>query len=91
MESIAYPDELANWLMVASAGSFHRVHLDGAGLGTCVHMMKGVKLWFIATAKGDGSKIQPEDLSLAFNKCSALELVQSFKWEAVLLQRGSRL
>jgi hypothetical protein len=91
MASVRYPVELANWMMIASAGSFHRVHIDGAGLGTCIHMMKGVKLWFIATTLDGGTAIQTLDLSNAFNKLSPLELVKRFKWDVVLLQPGSRL
>jgi hypothetical protein len=91
MHAVKQPVDLSDWFMIASAGSFHRVHIDAAGLGTSVHMTKGTKVWFIATTRYDGSTIKPETMASDFNELSALDLAKAFSWEAVLLRQGSRL
>jgi hypothetical protein len=91
MQPVTYPVDLANWLMVASSGSFDRPHIDGGGLGTSIYIMKGKILWFIATAWSTGAAIDSYNLASAFDNVSLLDLVKRVKWEAVLLQRGSRL
>jgi hypothetical protein len=91
MKRTKYPVGLANWMMVASAGAFHRVHIDSAGLGTCVRMLKGTKLWFIASAQQDGSEIDAGSTARYFKELTPLAIAKKFSWEAVLLRPGSTL
>ena len=76
--------------MIASAGAFHRIHVDGASLGTSVHLTHGAKLWFVAVSWEDGSPIEDQWLPEYFEG-DQIELAARFKWEAILLEEGSTL
>ena len=82
---------LPQWMMVASKGAFHRLHIDSAGLVTSVRFAHRTKLWFVADSFANGEPLEDARVSKLFRQVEQPDLVRKFRWEAVLLEEGSVL
>lgn len=83
---------LDRWLLLSAAGCLHRLHVDSAGMGTFVRIVKGRKMWYVATELTAGGPIEADDMEKYWDagpKCT--DTMQLFKWEVAVLGEGSML
>lgn len=86
------PGHLERWLLCSAAGSFHRIHVDSAGMGTFVRIIKGQKFWFVAYSLANGDRIDMWNIRNSWKKNdTAIQVVKRYRWELVVLSEGSTL
>lgn len=91
-KSNQYPSTSTRWGLAATAGTYHKWHIDTDGFGTHLDCKTGSKVWFIAKPKNMGSFSNFADRSL-FQADYTMERPNTHLWdiEAVFLLPGTRL
>jgi hypothetical protein len=94
-----FPTTTKRWGLCATAGSFHKAHIDAEGEGTYIKPDSGVKIWLIAVPLKpcippgcqDGFD-EFADANLYFKKYNdAKANIDRFIWHAIVLRPGMQL
>jgi hypothetical protein len=88
----AYPTSTLRFGLAATAGAYHKFHLDSNGTGTFVEAVVGRKIWVLAVPKEEDGLDRLADIDL-FGEAYDMDDVNLHLWdlEAVILEPGVRL
>ena len=88
----AYPASTLRFGLAATAGAYHKWHIDSDGTGTFVEAVTGRKIWILAIPKEGQSLDQLADIEL-FGESYDIEKPNLHLWdlEAVILEPGIQL
>ncbi|KAF8170798.1 hypothetical protein BJ912DRAFT_840117, partial [Pholiota molesta] len=89
----AIPTEHVRWGLAATAGAFHRWHIDSDGFGTFIDPVAGSKWWIVACPRGNLEHDWFQETKWLKNDAFDLDKDGKglFDVEAIVLQPGSRL
>jgi hypothetical protein len=88
----SYPTSTLRFGLAATAGAYHRFHLDSDGTGTFVEPVVGRKIWVLAVPRAEEGLDGLADINL-FGETYDLDDANLHLWdlEAVVLEPGVRL
>ena len=87
-----YPVATLRFGLAATAGAYHKFHIDSDGTGTFVEAVVGKKIWVLAVPKDEKGLDGLADINL-FGETYDMESANLHLWdlEAVVLEPGVRL
>ena len=87
-----YPLSTMRFGLAATAGAYHKFHIDSDGTGTFVEAVVGRKIWVLAVPKGGQGLDSLADINL-YGESYDMEGENAHLWdlEAVVLEPGVRL
>lgn len=88
----AYPISTLRFGLAATAGAYHKFHIDSDGTGTFVKAVAGRKIWVLAVPKAGQGLDALADIDI-FGKTYNVEKPNLHLWdlEAVILEPGVEL
>jgi hypothetical protein len=88
----AYPVSTLRFGLAATAGAYHKFHIDSDGTGTFVEAVAGRKIWVLAVPKQEQGLDAMADINL-FGTAYDIEGANLDSWdlEAVILEPGVTL
>ena len=88
----SYPASTLRFGLAATAGAYHKFHIDSDGTGTFVEAVVGRKIWVLAVPKGEQGLDSLADINL-YGESYDFEGENAHLWdlEAVVLEPGVRL
>ncbi|KAK7462119.1 hypothetical protein VKT23_007722 [Stygiomarasmius scandens] len=84
------PTWATNWTICATSDAYHEFHVDTQGVGTCVQVQDGVKIWVIWCLKNQQYTKDISDLLQLFEEQShwsdaGVSKLKSAEWQPVVL------